>query len=84
MKQSSVSQKASNGITRVHNTIQKYLFKIFDILYRIPMVMQIRHALRSLALNIMHRFKVGGWSKWVLRIVALLSEQIFMLRCGFV
>ena len=27
--------------------------------------------------------KVGDWSKWVLRIVALLSEQIFMLRCGF-
>ena len=51
-------KKASNGITRAHNTIEKYLFKIFDILYKISMVMQIRHALRSLALNIMQRFKV--------------------------
>ena len=43
---------------KADNTFEKYLFKILDTLFRIPMVMQIRHALRFLALNIMQRFKV--------------------------
>ena len=53
-----LSAKAFNGIIKAHNTFEKYLFKILDTLFIIPMVMQIRHALRFLALNIMQRFKV--------------------------
>ena len=36
------SAKASNGITRVHITIKKYLSNILDTLFRIPVAMQVK------------------------------------------
>ena len=69
----------------MNNEISKPVF--FTVLSSYCIVynkkLQIYRFLRNFSITVYYYLKVGDWSKWVLRIVALLSEQILCLDVDF-